>query len=123
MTAPKPLAPLTRAEWRLMWSVWELGSATPPQAAEHFRQCFCQKVGAKTTGIYLARLEEKGYLGSAPGKAVRGRPPRVYTPLVSYDEALRQQFDKFLADHLLDEEGRETLRSILVAIGSISTSG
>lgn len=100
------LPPLSATEWRLMACIWELQAATPPQVAEHLRTRLGEEVTAKTAGIFLARLEEKGYLRSAPGPAlaVRGRPPHVYSPLVTREDALRRQLQKFLEDHLIEDE-------------------
>jgi len=109
------LLPLSATEWRLMFCVWELRAATPPQVAEHLRTQLGEKVSPKTAGIFLARLEEKGYLRSAPGpsQAVRGRPPHVYSPLVSREDALRRQLQKFLDDHLIEEKDISLLEAFL----------
>jgi predicted transcriptional regulator len=111
--SPKKLLPLTPTEWRLMRCVWDLRAANPPQIAGHLRSAFGEEVGPKTVGIFLARLAKKGYLRSAPGTAVRGRPPHIYFPLVDYEDALRQQLEKFLEDHLIDDQGRAALEALL----------
>ncbi len=113
------LLPLSVTEWRLMYCVWELGAATPPQVAEHLRTRLGEEVSPKTSGIFLARLEEKGYLRSAPGPSLslRGRPPHVYSPLVSREEALRRQLQKFLDDHLIEEKDISLLEAFLAQSG------
>src|SRR5215210_6329597 len=109
----KTLVPLSPTEWRLMRCVWDLGEATPPQVADHLRTKLREELSPKTVGIFLARLEEKGYLRSFPGptSAVRGRPAHVYTPLVTHEDSLRHQLQKFLDDHLVDKDTLEALLS------------
>jgi predicted transcriptional regulator len=111
--SPKKSLALTPSEWRLMRCVWDLRAADPPQVAEHLRSTFGDEVSPKTVGIFLARLEKKGYLRSSPRTAARGRPPHVYVPLVAYEDALRQQLEKFLEDHSIDEKGRGALEALL----------
>lgn len=100
------LLPLSPTEWRLMRCIWDLQEANPPQVAEYLCTKLGEELSPKTVGIFLARLEEKGYLRSTPGPALagRGRPPHIYAPLVTHDAALRRQFNKFLSDHLIDED-------------------
>jgi predicted transcriptional regulator len=114
--APKKIYLLSPTEWRLMRCVWDLRAANPLQVAEHLRSEFGEEVRPKTAGIFLARLEEKGYLRSIPGPAValRGRPPHIYFPLVTYRDALRRQFKKFLDDYKVDEAGLADLETFFV---------
>ncbi len=107
--------PLSPTEWRLMACIWELQAATPPQVAEHLRTKLGEEISAKTAGIFLARLEEKGYLQSVPSPALamRGRPPHVYSPLITREDALQHQLLKFLADHLIDDEDITLLQTLL----------
>ena len=98
-----------------MSCIWDLRAANPPQVAEHLRTRLGEELSPKTTGIFLARLEEKGYLRSAPGPALagRGRPPHVYEAVVTREESLRWQLEKFLDDHLLDADILEVLATLL----------
>src|SRR5215210_873609 len=107
----KTLIPLSPTEWRLMRCVWDLREATPPQVADHLRTKLGEELSPKTVGIFLARLEEKGYLRSSPGpaSAVRGRPAHVYSPLVLLEDSLRRQVQKFLDEHRVDKETLETV--------------
>lgn len=109
------LLPLSPTEWRLMACIWDLQAATPPQVAERLRTKLGEEVTPKTAGIFLARLEEKGYLRSAPGPtlAVRGRPAHLYSPLVTRQDALRRQLLKFLDDHLIEDEDVTLLETLL----------
>src|SRR5262245_57653316 len=109
------LLPLSPTEWRLMACIWELRAATAPQVAEHLRTKLGEEFSAKTVGIFLARLEEKGYLRSAsgPALAVRGRPPHVYSPLEAREAALQRQLRKFLEDHLIEQEDIALLETFL----------
>jgi predicted transcriptional regulator len=109
----KTLVPLSPTEWRLMRCVWDLRQATPPQVADHLRTKLGEELSPKTVGIFLARLEEKGYLRSSPGptSAVRGRPAHVYSPSVAHEDSLRRQLQKFLDDHLIDKGTLEAFLS------------
>jgi predicted transcriptional regulator len=108
---PKILSILSPTEWRLMRCVWDLHEANPSQVADYLQNELGEELSAKTVGIFLGRLEEKGYLRSflGPAPVGRGRPPHVYSPLISYDAALRRQFQKFLDDHLVDKDALEAL--------------
>jgi len=112
---PMKLLPLSPTEWRLMRCVWDLRTANPLQVVGHLLRVFGVKISPKAAGIFLARLEEKGYLCSAPGPAValRGRPPHIYFPLVTHQDALQWQLQKFLADHLIDEERLALVETLL----------
>jgi predicted transcriptional regulator len=112
---PRKLHPLSPTEWRLMSCVWELEAANPPQVSEHLRTKLGEELSPKTAGIFLARLEEKGYLRSAPGPALagRGRPPHFYQAMVTRDESLRWQLEKFLEDHLIDDASLALLERLL----------
>lgn len=111
----KKLPPLSPTEWRLMSCVWDLEPANPPQVSEHLRTKLAEKLSPKAAGILLARLEEKGYLRSAPGPALagRGRPPHIYQAAITREESLRRQLEKFLEDHLIDDEGLALLETLL----------
>lgn len=113
----KTLPPLSPTEWRLMSCVWDLRSANPPQVAEHLRTKLGEDLSPKTAGIFLARLEEKGYLRSAPETtpAGRGRPAHIYQPVVTREESLQWQLEKFLEDHLVDAEGLPALLDTLLS--------
>ena len=119
------LLPLSATEWRLMVCIWELRAATPPQVSECLRTKLGEELSPKTAGIFLARLEEKGYLRSAPGPAlaVRGRPPHVYSPLVAREDALRRQLQKFLDDHLVEQEDIALLKRFLAQSREQKISG
>ncbi len=112
---PKKLPPLSPTEWRLMSCVWDLRAANPPQVSEHLRTRLGEELSPKTAGIFLARLEEKGYLRSAPGPtlAARGRPPHIYQALVTREESLRRQLEKFIEDYLIDDDGLALLETLL----------
>jgi predicted transcriptional regulator len=114
MTANK-LSPLSPTEWRLMSCIWELRAANPPQVSEHLRSSLGEELSPKTTGVFLARLEEKGYLRSAPGPSLagRGRPPHIYQAVITREESLRRQLEKFLEDHLIDDDSLLLLKSLL----------
>lgn len=88
-----------------MRSIWDLGEANPPDVAEHLRCRYGRgDLGPKTVGILLRRLVTKGFLHSTPKAVLRGRPPHVYFPLVSEQDALQLQLEKFLQDHKIDDE-------------------
>jgi predicted transcriptional regulator len=74
-----------------------------------------EELSSKTVGIFLARLEEKGYLRSAPETALvgRGRPPHVYQALVTREESLHWQLEKFLEDHRIDQDILPFLETLL----------
>lgn len=112
---PKKLPPLSPIEWRLMSCVWDLGAANPPQVSEHFRAKLGEELSPKTAGIFLARLEEKGYLRSAPGPAPAGpgRPPHHFQTMVTREKSLQWQVEKFLDDHLIDEDSLDFLETLL----------
>jgi hypothetical protein len=73
-----------------------------------------EELSPKTTGILLARLEEKGYLRPAPGPALTGRvrPPHFYTAVVTREQSLRWQLEKFFKDHLIDDPGLTLLEAL-----------
>ena len=112
---PKRLPPLSPTEWRLMSCIWDLRAANPPQVAEHLRIRLGEELSPKTAGIFLARLEEKGYLRSAPGPVLagRGRPPHIYQAKVTRDESILRQLEKFLEDHLIDNADLSLLERLL----------
>jgi predicted transcriptional regulator len=95
------MVPLAPTEWLLMRCVWDLGEANPLEVAEHLTHRYCRDFEAKTVGILLARLVRKGYLRFTPGLVVRGRPPHVYSPLVTPEAAMRRQVEQFLEDHVI----------------------
>ena len=109
------LSPLSPTEWRLMSCIWALRAANPPQVSEYLRTRLGEDLSPKTAGIFLARLEEKGYLRSAPAPvpAARGRPPHIYEAVVTREESLRWQLKKFLDDHLIDADSLELLETLL----------
>jgi len=110
---PPKLPPLSRSEWRLMYCIWELGEASPPEVSEHL-QSLGEELTPKTVGIYLTRLEEKGYLRSAPvATAARGRPKHTFQAAVTRLESLRWQMERFLEDHLIDQGDASLLREML----------
>jgi predicted transcriptional regulator len=115
LMAHKKLLPLSRTEWRLLSCIWDLRAANPPQVSEHFQNKFSEELSPKTAGIFLARLEDKGYLRSAPGPvhAGRGRPPHIYQAVVAREESLEWQLEKFLDDHLIDADSLEFLMTLL----------
>ena len=77
-----------------------------------FPQC---GFSAKTVGILLGRLVERGFLRSVTGPIPpRGRPALIYFPLVSRREALRRQFELFFENHLIEaEEDLEFLEALI----------
>lgn len=109
----KHLLPLSASEWRLLSCLWDLRSANPAQVADHLQLRLREALSPKTVGIMLARLENKGYLRSAPGPVLRGRPPHIYVPLVNREDALRIQIQKFLIDHLIDDNSDEISKKFL----------
>jgi predicted transcriptional regulator len=99
-----------------MCCIWDLGAATPRQVAEHLLTKLGEELSPKTVGIFLARLEEeKGCLQSSPSPALatRGLPPYVYEALVSREQSLKWQLERFLDDYLVDEDGFEILETLL----------
>jgi predicted transcriptional regulator len=101
-------------EWQLMSAIWDLEVADAAAASKVLRERFGLSYTAKTTGILLARLAEKGLLRSAVTNPVgRGRPAHVYSPALSREQGIRAQFRKFLADHSITPQEAEILRSIL----------
>lgn len=108
------LHPLSPTEWRLMSCVWDLRAATSSEVSTYLRNKD-QDVPTKRIGIGLYRLETKGYLRSIPGPtSSRGRPPHIYFPLVTYKDGLQRQFQKFLADHGVDADDFDFLKSVLL---------
>jgi predicted transcriptional regulator len=101
-----------------MSCVWDLTMANPPQVSDHLRSKLGEELSPKTTGILLARLEEKGYLRPAPGPALtgRGRPPHFYTAVVTREQSLRWQLEKFLKDHLIDDPDLKFLETFLAQL-------
>lgn len=112
---PRKLPPLSPTEWRLISCVWDLGMANPPQVAEHLRTSLGEELSPKSAGVLLARLEAKGYLRSEPepAPAGRGRPPHFYQAVVTREESLRWQLEKFLEDHLVKAADLGVLKSLL----------
>ena len=111
----RTLSPLSRTAWRLLSCIWDLREANPPQVSEYFQNKFGEELNPKTAGIFLARLEDKGYLRSAPGptRAGRGRPPHIYQAVIAREESLGWQLEKFLDDHLIDADSLEFLVTLL----------
>jgi predicted transcriptional regulator len=112
LASPSPMSPKSRpvpeaseTEWRLLSCVWDLRSANPIEVAEHLRTRYKRELSAKTVGILLGRLVEKGFLRSVTGPIPpRGRPALIYFPLVTRREALRRQFQLFFENHLIEAE-------------------
>lgn len=92
-------------DWLLLSCLWDLRSANPIEVADHLRTRYKRDLSAKTVGILLARMVEKGLLRSVTGPVPpRGRPALIYFPLISREDALRRQFQWFLETYRIDEE-------------------
>lgn len=101
------------SEFALMRCIWDLGAANAQQVSEHLTKYYAHRnhpLPPSTVGILLARLVRKGYLRSSPGLVGRGRPPHVYTPIVTWEDAFRLQVERFLDDYKVDAE---TLAEVL----------
>ena len=111
----RPVPEASETEWRLLSCVWDLRSANPIEVAEHLHTRYKRELSAKTVGILLGRLVEKGFLRSVTGPIPpRGRPALIYFPLVSRREALRRQFELFFENHLIEaEEDLEFLEALI----------
>lgn len=97
-----------------MSAVWELNEADAFEVSKLLRTRHGRSYSAKTTGILLSRLAQKGYLHfTVTSPAGRGRPAYVYRPVLSRDEAVSSQFANFLSDHLLEGHDFDTLRALL----------
>jgi predicted transcriptional regulator len=100
-----PESDVIPTEWLLLSCLWDLRSANPIEVAAHLRSRYKRDLSAKTVGILLARMVEKGLLRSVTGPVPpRGRPALIYFPLVSRQDALRRQFQRFVEAHLIEEE-------------------
>jgi predicted transcriptional regulator len=110
----KPRPPLSPIEWQVMASVWSLGEADALRVSNLLRERR-RNCPPKTAGVYLARLEDKGYLRSEPTQesAGRGRPAHVYFPLVSREKALAAQLERFLDEHPLQDGEVQILQDLL----------
>jgi predicted transcriptional regulator len=101
----RPAPEATETEWLLLSCLWDLRSANPIEVADHLRTRYQRDLSAKTVGILLGRMVEKGLLRSITGPVPpRGRPALIYFPLISRQDALRRQFQRFIEAHLLGEE-------------------
>ena len=105
----------SETEWLLLSCVWDLRSANPIEVADHLRTRYNRDLSAKTVGILLGRLVERGFLRSVTGPVPpRGRPALIYFPLVSRRDALRRQFQRFFENHLIQaEEDLSFLESLI----------
>lgn len=105
---PKKRASVPEAgetEWLLLSCLWDLRSGNPIEVAAHLAARYQRDLSAKTVGILLARMVEKGLLRSVTGPVPpKGRPALIYFPLVSRPDALRRQFQRFAEVHRVDEE-------------------
>jgi len=98
---------ISPTEFVLMRCIWDLGAANAQQASEHLAQHYGRTnfpLTPSTIGIFLARLVKKGYLRSSPGLVGRGRPPHVYVPIVTFEDAFRLQIERFIFDCRTDAE-------------------
>jgi predicted transcriptional regulator len=101
----RPAPEATETEWLLLSCLWDLRSANPIEVADHLRTRYQRDLSAKTVGILLGRMVEKGLLRSITGPVPpRGRPALIYFPLISRQDVLRRQFQRFIEAHLLGEE-------------------
>lgn len=111
----QPLEPLSPSEWDVLACVYDLHSANPLQVSKQLSLRNLRSFAPSTCGVLLARVAQKGYLSVEPERQARGRPLHIYTPTVPWQMALRRQFEKFLEAYRVDDEGLETLASILEA--------
>jgi predicted transcriptional regulator len=109
-----PVPEASETEWLLLSCIWDLRSANPIEVAEHLGTRYKRELSAKTVGILLGRLVEKGFLRSVTGPVPpRGRPALIYFPLVSRQDALRRQFQRFVEAHLIQDEDIALLEVLL----------
>jgi predicted transcriptional regulator len=110
-----PVVPeASETEWLLLSCIWDLRSANPIEVAEHLGTRYKRELSAKTVGILLGRLVEKGFLRSVTGPVPpRGRPALIYFPLVSRHDALRRQLQRFVETHLIQNEDVALLEALL----------
>ena len=109
-----PVPEASETEWLLLSCIWDLRSANPLEVAEHLGARYKRDLSAKTVGILLGRLVEKGFLRSVTGPVPpRGRPALIYFPLVSRQDALRRQFQRFVETHLVQDEDVALLELLL----------
>jgi predicted transcriptional regulator len=107
-----PVSEVIATEWLLLSCLWDLRSANPIEVADHLRSRYKRDLSAKTVGILLGRMVEKGLLRSVTGPVPpRGRPALIYFPLISRQDALRRQFQRFIEAHLIGEEDLDLLLS------------
>ncbi len=100
-----PVPEIQESEWLLLSCLWDLRSANPIEVADHLRTRYHRDYSAKTVGILLGRMVEKGYLRSVTGPVPpRGRPALIYFPLFSRWDALRRQFQHFVETYRPSEE-------------------
>ncbi len=111
----QPFEALSPPEWHILACVYDLQSANPLQVSQQLRRRSLRSFPPSTCGVLLARVAKKGYLSAEPVRQARGRPLHNYTPTLPRRIALGRQFEKFLQNYLLDDEGLETLASLLEA--------
>jgi predicted transcriptional regulator len=102
------MGPLTNSEWILLNCVWDLGTPTAGEVAEHYARKYPRKdfpLGPSTIGILLARLVDRRFLRSTPVPPEgRGRPAHVYEACYPYEKVLRHFVTQILETTKLDAE-------------------
>jgi predicted transcriptional regulator len=102
------MGPLTNSEWILLNCVWDLGTPTAGEVAEHYERKYPRAdfpLSASTIGILLARLVAKRFLRSTPVPPEgRGRPAHVYEVCHPYEKVLRHFVVQILETTKLDAE-------------------
>jgi predicted transcriptional regulator len=90
------MRPVTNSEWILLDCVWNLGTPTAGEVAEHYARKYPRTdsglppLPPSTIGILLARLVRRGFLRSTPVPPEgRGRPAHLYEPCYPYEKVLR----------------------------------
>ena len=91
------LGPLAYLEWHVLECLYDLGSGDAVDVADELRRRKLRVYHPSTTGIFLARVAEKGYLSFTVERQRRGRPRHTYRPAVPREAAIRR-----LLQHLLD---------------------
>jgi predicted transcriptional regulator len=100
--------PISNSEWILLSCVWDLGTPTAGEVAEHYARKYPRTdfpLSSSTIGILLARLVARGFLRSKPvPREGRGRPAHVYEPCYPYEKVLRHFVAQILENTKLDAE-------------------
>lgn len=112
----KPQLILSPIEWRFMTAVWELRQADAAEVADFLKRRYGRVYPVKTAGIFLGRLAKKGFLQHMTSPPIRpGRPAHIYSPTIGREDALRRQFQQFLADHEVREPDLVMFESLLAS--------